>query len=403
MYQYRLYNEEEISQLKRDLARYKESGSKLTTSKQQDNLSVISSLQQELVKLKGEMKMMEESYESKMKRKEQEEQQWTTHIRSLNDSINQLKKDVSLIKGEVRAARMRELVSKVDKVMIKAEHDLARVKQEIGSQKNEISQLKNTVSAGRQRRSHGSEYRQLQNMLGGSVQTSRTNKQQQDTVQHANRSTRTSNNKQQSIFIQHGTKTYYSARLDGSKNIISRPRKKKQAASENVEESKAQSLHLNQESPTDVASLNVGKKQISEDEKEKEHISTVENKVEQQTVIQDEGMKKQDKAAIPEDDHTQEYDQGHEEYTPAPITEEKKTPVDHTSNEIKSTDVTKIPSHHTHEETKAPSDSMPEESKQETPSVPGPATFEKDVKNDEPTSALGKTWLFARSLWKKSK
>ncbi|KAB8135790.1 hypothetical protein F9U64_11010 [Gracilibacillus oryzae] len=236
MYQYRLYNEEEIKKLKDDLQRYKEAVTEIELKK--DSSSKMSALNDKLVKLKGEMIKMEESYQDKIKHKEQEEQKLTTQFRSLNHSINQLKEDVSLIKGEVRTNHIQDLLSKVDHIMSKTSQDLTKVKQEMSSQKKEISQLKNTVTPNRQRKPYNSEYRQIQTMLSNIKEKNSPN-QQLNTFRPRNTipSNPSSQNYFQGSVIEKDPKTISTVRLEAGKNIINRPKKRTKIVPEkNIEQ-----------------------------------------------------------------------------------------------------------------------------------------------------------------------
>ncbi len=115
MYRYRLYKTEDIDKIKRDLEVYKHTFDVINS---EDSKTFLKS-QRELIllkrkfsKLKGEMIAMENSYQRQIDNYEKQEQKISGEIRTINHSINQLKKDISLIKGRVNELRTSDLVQK---------------------------------------------------------------------------------------------------------------------------------------------------------------------------------------------------------------------------------------------------------------------------------------------------
>ncbi|MFD2046661.1 hypothetical protein ACFSTA_20595 [Ornithinibacillus salinisoli] len=172
MYQYKLYNSEEIDKLKRDLNLYKQN---IKTLKSGDLLVKYLEMQRELYDyrlkfstLKGEMHAMEDRYEEKLTGYETQAQKLTSQIQTINDSLNQLKLDVNLIKGEVKEIRFTELLEKMNIVINKTDESLTKVKGEIVSQEEKFTQLKEQLKQENPRKTAAprqSEYRRLQNML----------------------------------------------------------------------------------------------------------------------------------------------------------------------------------------------------------------------------------------------
>ncbi|MEC5424240.1 hypothetical protein QGM71_12135 [Virgibacillus sp. C22-A2] len=171
MYQYKLYNSREIDKLKEDLEVYKQT---LVTMESSNLLDKYLQLQRELYeiklkfsKFKGEMKTMEESYQEKIAEYERQDQRNSIQTQTINDSLNQLKQDVTSIKGEMKEIRVTELLEKMKLVSNRMDNSLAIGKSQIDTQKKELLQSKEHIKTNPPIKTvpKTSEYKRLQNML----------------------------------------------------------------------------------------------------------------------------------------------------------------------------------------------------------------------------------------------
>ncbi|QGH35234.1 hypothetical protein GI584_14775 [Gracilibacillus salitolerans] len=229
MYQYRLYNFEEIEKLNRDLEVYKkaietwnESESVLYMEAQED----LEATKKELAKYKGDMKVMEETYQKQIQGYEQKEQKIAAQIHAINHSIQQLKKDVHSIKDDVKEIRINELLEKVDQIIGNTDTELHEVKKQINEQKNTITQVKNQPHPNKQQRTkrRTSEYRQLHNMLKAAKPKSHVTPPPSNSSMTNPKPRRQPANTNM-ITIQNGKKTFHNAKYELNKNIIVKKKK----------------------------------------------------------------------------------------------------------------------------------------------------------------------------------
>src|SRR5690625_7603233 len=123
MYRFHLYNADEINKLKQELNTYK----KVMKTMEADDLiedlvktnADYCDLIEEIIKLKGEMKMMEESYQKKIVDYDNKEQDISTQIKTLDIAFVQLREDVNKIKENMDRFRVNEKTKKTNEVIKK--------------------------------------------------------------------------------------------------------------------------------------------------------------------------------------------------------------------------------------------------------------------------------------------
>lgn len=132
MYQFKLYNVTEIENLKQKLEDYEQKRIPISSYKKSNKFpelhQALKESKEKNIQLKGELKRMETQYEEQINRYEQQAQHIITKLESIDDSINQLKQDISLIKGEVNSFHLQEVIGKLDQVIEKTDDNLAKIK-----------------------------------------------------------------------------------------------------------------------------------------------------------------------------------------------------------------------------------------------------------------------------------
>ena len=176
MYRFHLYNADEINKLKQELNTYK----KVMKTMEADDLiedlvktnADYCDLIEEIIKLKGEMKMMEESYQKKIVDYDNKEQDISTQIKTLDIAFVQLREDVNKIKENMDRFRVNETTEKTNEVIQKPEQG-DKAKDETDGLKSEVVQLKKEINPHNSKSNRVvsgstpriSEFRQLKNML----------------------------------------------------------------------------------------------------------------------------------------------------------------------------------------------------------------------------------------------
>ncbi|WP_058307183.1 coiled-coil domain-containing protein [Gracilibacillus massiliensis] len=226
MYQYKLYNYQDIEKLNKELEVYK----KVVETRDADHSILywqtkqeLEELKQKLQKGKGEMKVMEESYHTQLRDYADKEQKISSQIHSIHHSIQQLKKDVQTIRGEVKELRVNELLEKINQVIGETNVDLDDVKKQVKEQNQEFQQINKQLQASsppkQQTRNRTSEYRQLQRMLkSAKPKGHRAPPPSQQIMTNPKQDTREST--RQMITIQNGKKTFHNTQYELNKNII---------------------------------------------------------------------------------------------------------------------------------------------------------------------------------------
>ncbi|SHN07093.1 hypothetical protein [Gracilibacillus kekensis] len=226
MYQYKLYNNQEIEKLHNELEVYK----KVVESRDADQSILywqtkheLEELKQKIQKNKGEMKVMEESYHNQLRDYADKEKKISSQIHAIHHSIQQLKKDVQTIRGEVKELRINELLEKINQVIGETNIDLDEVKEQVREQNHEFQQLsKQLHSNSRSQPQTGnrqSEYRQLQRMLkSAKPKGHRAPPPSQQMMTNPKQDIRDST--RQMITIQNGRKTFHNTQYELNKNII---------------------------------------------------------------------------------------------------------------------------------------------------------------------------------------
>jgi hypothetical protein len=270
MYQYRLYNYEEIEKLNRDLEVYKkaietwnQSESVLYMEAQQE----LEATKQELAKYKGEMKVMEETYQKQIQGYEQKEQKVAAQIHAINHSIQQLKKDVHSIKDDVKEIRINELLEKVDQIIGHTDTELHEVKKQIDAQKHVFTQVKNQPQPEKQQqrtRRRTSEYRRLHSMLKAAKPKSHVTPPPSNRTM-TNPKRRRPSTDTNMITVQNGKKVFHNAKYELNKNIIVKKKtankepknevKNKEKVKEENEEKNIQQVQQVEEPKTRVSNL----------------------------------------------------------------------------------------------------------------------------------------------------
>ncbi|GAE92693.1 hypothetical protein JCM21714_1704 [Gracilibacillus boraciitolerans JCM 21714] len=217
MYQYKLYNYQDIEKLNRELEVYKKVvesrnvGNSISYWETKQELEV---LKQKLQKNKGEMKVMEQSYQNQIKDYVDKEQKISHQINAIHHSIQQLKKDVTTIKGEVKELRVNELLEKINQVIGHTNLDLNDENKQVSEQKQKFQQINKQHI-----RKRNSDYRQLQLML-----KSATPKKQQtppSSQQKVTDSNQVTTNPGRHMFtVQNEGKTFYNTKYEWNRNII---------------------------------------------------------------------------------------------------------------------------------------------------------------------------------------
>lgn len=176
MYRFHLYNSDEINKLKQELNTYK----KIMKTIEADNMiedllktkADYYDLTEKIIKLKGEMNIMEEYYQKKIVEYDKKEQNISTQIKRLDIALVQLREDVYKIKNKIDNLQVNELLEKINEVLLKQEQsdkakdDVDGLKSDIlrlGKEFNGYNSKSNKIE--KQSNPRTSEFRQLQNML----------------------------------------------------------------------------------------------------------------------------------------------------------------------------------------------------------------------------------------------
>lgn len=356
MYQYRLYKTEDIDKIKRDLEVYKHTFDVINS---EDSKTFLKS-QRELIllkrkfsKLKGEMIAMENSYQRQIDNYEKQEQKISGEIRTINHSINQLKKDISLIKGRVNELRTSDLVQKMDLVLHKTDEELAKVKKQLAEQREAyqkaIEQRQKNSGIQSKATNQKSEYRRLQQMLKtihqptpSSTQLPQNHHTNTNSAVPSNSSSVEKNNRRGTITISKGKKTFRTREFELNKVIITN---------------------------TKTAKSN-----------EKEEMQKVENPVKeelkQEEIQPNVNVKRENEALLEQEEITVEASNQESTFSDLEATN-SPTLVEHKIGE--------------------PEKDITNESSELEPNHEG-----VDEEAVEKPSGLKKTWLLAKSLWKKT-
>ncbi|MDX8046613.1 hypothetical protein SH601_11530 [Gracilibacillus sp. S3-1-1] len=351
MYQYKLYNNEEIEKMNRDLNRYKKALQDWQNTDTNHYLKAreeVEEINREFVKYKGEMKVMEDTYQKKIENYEQKEQKIATQIHAINHSIQQLKKDVHSIQEEVKELRITELLEKMEQLVEHTDTETQAVKKEIVNQQENYTQMKEqpkTEVAQQPTSRRMSEYRRLQNML----KTATPKNQQMPPATNTTINRQTINNHQANpnmVTMQNGKKTYHNPKYELNKNIIVRKKTGKDL----------------QESQTQIEQTATKSTEPVNNEKKNEPMNPIESV---EPVAPKEPITSQPSNQSETKDVTAKAEQSPATPAKQPVT--NATPV----NQPKSTEITK----------KVENQPTPEDS--------------------QPQNGIKKTWLLAKSLWKK--
>ncbi|MGN8645710.1 hypothetical protein ACTNEO_08560 [Gracilibacillus sp. HCP3S3_G5_1] len=363
MYQYRLYNYEEVEKLKRDLDVYKKA---IETWNEDDFILYmetqedVEAMKEELANYKGEMKAMEETYQKQTEHYEQKEQKMAAQIHAINHSIQQLKKDVHSIKDDVKEIRINELLEKIDQIIGNTDTELQEVKKKIQEQKKEFQQVTNKLQASpsnQQIKSRRSEYRQLQNMLNAPKAKSHLSPPPNNRMM-TNPKTHQQSEGTKMIRVENGRKIFHNSKYELNKNIIIKKRTAKVAP----------------ESVTDGAKGKDASRKDGEIKVEKKDNTVTTNKeMEKNTQLpdrvqpnqqQEHDVKREATSTTPELSISQE---STNTVPPSTVAQEKQT-------------LTVTP--------------------QPDKAVETDEATEKNEENSSP-NGIKKTWLLAKSLWKK--
>ncbi|WP_430788248.1 hypothetical protein VBD025_00450 [Virgibacillus flavescens] len=275
MSRYKLYYADDIEELKLTLEVYKHT---LETIKKDEVVEDILKMKRafydlnlKLSKLKGEMKIMEENHHEKITEYEHEKQNLSVRIKTVNNSLSQLKQDVNKIMDMVEQMRSTELHEKMNHVISKQDASLIEEKSEIDKLKEEILFLKEHIqpntSTNYETTGHPSlptipiqdavrqptpprqsEYRRLQNMIQSSGQIEQaTSKKKSNMINRPNPS-KSNSSKQRShpvdfsgdvqlnVPMSKGKKSFRHADYDLNKNIITSTNKESKKKVENTNE-----------------------------------------------------------------------------------------------------------------------------------------------------------------------
>ncbi|MCT2536301.1 hypothetical protein NC661_13310 [Aquibacillus koreensis] len=278
MYQYKLYNSNDIENLLADLELYKQTLDSLETNNPSAELLLtkreLSQLKVRFSNIKGDMKTMKENYQEKINGYEKEKQDIFSQIKMINNTLNILRQDVSMINGELEKIRIEELQKTLKISLHKLDTHLDRIIDELDLKKNEIIQLKeNLVSKPTIKKDSPkiSEFRQIQNLFNtindynnqlDNYPQNNSNRKKANHPFYAKQNTPRNNSFQHK---QHTNsfninKESSAIPLEHHKNIITRTtttkRKNKQNDEKKVEESINSRTNLEKNLPTEVKDYN---------------------------------------------------------------------------------------------------------------------------------------------------
>ncbi|WP_339227484.1 hypothetical protein NSQ77_18195 [Oceanobacillus sp. FSL K6-2867] len=179
MEQYELYNTQEIEKLNQELEYYKYTLKSLKIGDMIDDYvktkNDFHQLKLKFSQLEGDVKIMENNFQSKIEDYEHQEKELTEKINSINDSVMELRQDFNKVIVKVEQMRFTDLLEHINHVILKQDNMIAEGKSEINRLRGEILQLKEHFESNNQKQNttiqHSpkqSEYRKLQNMLDSS-------------------------------------------------------------------------------------------------------------------------------------------------------------------------------------------------------------------------------------------
>ncbi|WP_332694822.1 hypothetical protein [Halalkalibacter lacteus] len=137
-------------------------------------------LKNQVSTLKGEIKTMKEKQDVQIHEYEKKVEIMTTHVELVNDTMRDLKQDVSLLMSKVSNIDFSDILKKIDKMVDIQYASISSIKDgnnELNVLKEEIAQLKqqtnnqdtaNTANVNQNKKTQPSSYRQLQNILQSS-------------------------------------------------------------------------------------------------------------------------------------------------------------------------------------------------------------------------------------------
>ncbi|WP_174615532.1 hypothetical protein [Virgibacillus ihumii] len=300
MYQYKLYNSGEITRLEQELDVYKHILETIKLGDMVENYLKTNSefyeLKFEFHKLKGEMKSMEKNYQETVEEYGREEQDLSESIKTINDSLSELKRDMDTVMNLVAQIRFAELSEKVDKVIHKLDSGLTD-KNEMKGLQEEVSRLTDqlkpeTAEADTQQQQSAapkkSEFRRLQSMLRSPQnieQASNKKKNNMTPIQNfgkpvsgsKRRSTQTNSFNQNESNIQNinGRKVYQNPQYEINKNIITSKNKQQKNNAEANEGTSVNSRNNNPNSSNKNTSFET--EETETNNTEKEHENSMEN------------------------------------------------------------------------------------------------------------------------------
>ncbi|GFZ77863.1 hypothetical protein GCM10010978_19310 [Compostibacillus humi] len=168
MYQYRLYRTEEIQKLKDDLDLYKQTLKSLKSDHVFQIQRELFDLKMSILNIKGEMKMMEDKYLEKISGYEKQADNMSAQLEIIHESLNELKQEVQLIKGNVEQIGFSDLVEKMNMMINKTDESMTKIKNEIASIEGERNIRKDSSSSNSNNMPvppKQSEFRRLQNLI----------------------------------------------------------------------------------------------------------------------------------------------------------------------------------------------------------------------------------------------
>ncbi|WP_211742199.1 hypothetical protein [Ornithinibacillus massiliensis] len=249
----------EIENLKQRLEDYKQHLESTITSKTSNNYpelhQALNESKEKNIRLKGELRRMETHYQEQINRYEQQAKNITAKLESIDDSISQLKYDISQLKGEVNGFQFQELINKLNQLIVKTDENLLTIKRDMDLQDQTFSQIKEQLKpkSEPQTVSRQSDYRRVQNMLQ-SITTSNGNQMLPNTTRRKpiqpsnssiNRLPTRANNKNTTLSINQGRKSFVNSQYEFNKNII-----KKKKTPNPVQENAIKDEHQSQSTLT---------------------------------------------------------------------------------------------------------------------------------------------------------
>jgi hypothetical protein len=183
MEQSKFNNTQDIETLKRKLVSYKQALEALKGGGVIEDYLLAKKeyeeLKNQVFKLKGEIKTMKEKQDLEILEYEKKVEMMTNQVELVNDTIRDLKQDVSLLMSKVSNINFSDILKKIDKMVDIQYASISSIKEgntELNVLKEEIAQLKqqtgkqdtNTTTINQNKKTQPSSYRQLQNILQSS-------------------------------------------------------------------------------------------------------------------------------------------------------------------------------------------------------------------------------------------